>query len=267
MPDLKSIKRRRQVLGAALIAPVLSLLILGIISHHLRQEGSETRKKVVAVDALRDHTGNLLVALLDNETGQRGYVLTEKEEFLEPFKWSSNTVPSLLENLDGKMPNPATAKSLQDVHASVDARLKFAAQTVEMERSGHHDQAVAQIATGRGKQLMDQARQGEAKLDAALAELRSAYLTQFLNLVALNEWVSWGLIAMDIIVAGALLLLFRYFRRNQAMLHICAWSKTVQFSGEWITFEEYLMRRFGMNVSHGMSPAEAKKFLAEREEA
>ena len=44
---------------------------------------------------------------------------------------------------------------------------------------------------------------------------------------------------------------------------MCAWSRAVEFEGEWLTFEEYLRRRFGIQTSHGISPSENAK-LRER---
>ena len=49
------------------------------------------------------------------------------------------------------------------------------------------------------------------------------------------------------------------------LLRVCAWTRTVEFHGEWISFEEYLRRRFGIKATHGMSPEAVKKFLAELE--
>ncbi|MBI1176865.1 hypothetical protein GC207_05445 [bacterium] len=43
------------------------------------------------------------------------------------------------------------------------------------------------------------------------------------------------------------------------LVTICAWSRTVQHNGEWISFEEYLRRRFNIQVSHGISPDELTK--------
>jgi hypothetical protein len=40
---------------------------------------------------------------------------------------------------------------------------------------------------------------------------------------------------------------------------LCAWSKTVRDGDEWVSFEEYLHRRFGLRVTHGLSPAQLKK--------
>jgi hypothetical protein len=47
--------------------------------------------------------------------------------------------------------------------------------------------------------------------------------------------------------------------RVSGLVTMCAWSRTVEFQGEWISFEEYLKRRFNIDTSHGISPAEAEK--------
>ena len=38
------------------------------------------------------------------------------------------------------------------------------------------------------------------------------------------------------------------------LVTMCAWTKTVKYEGEWVSFERYLERRFGLMTSHGISP-------------
>lgn len=52
-------------------------------------------------------------------------------------------------------------------------------------------------------------------------------------------------------------------QRIESLVTICAWSRTVEYQGEWISFEQYLLRRFNLNTSHGISPEEAKKAFSE----
>ncbi len=47
------------------------------------------------------------------------------------------------------------------------------------------------------------------------------------------------------------------------LVTLCAWSKTVWYEGEWVPFERYLKRRFGLTTSHGISPQAIEKFAAE----
>ncbi|OYT72917.1 MAG: hypothetical protein CFK52_03720 [Chloracidobacterium sp. CP2_5A] len=46
-----------------------------------------------------------------------------------------------------------------------------------------------------------------------------------------------------------------------ALITICAWSKKVKLDGEWVTFEEFLARRFGAQISHGMTREAARAIL------
>lgn len=47
--------------------------------------------------------------------------------------------------------------------------------------------------------------------------------------------------------------------RLSGLTIMCAWSRTVEHEGVWISFEQYLKRRFNIDTSHGISPAEAEK--------
>lgn len=50
---------------------------------------------------------------------------------------------------------------------------------------------------------------------------------------------------------------------SDKLVTFCAWSNTVRHNGEWITFEKYLERRFGLLATHGISPAALQKLDAE----
>jgi GAF domain-containing protein len=49
----------------------------------------------------------------------------------------------------------------------------------------------------------------------------------------------------------------------EALITICAWSKKVRIDGEWVSFEEFLERRFGMRVTHGISREAMRRALLE----
>jgi hypothetical protein len=55
--------------------------------------------------------------------------------------------------------------------------------------------------------------------------------------------------------------------RVESLVTICAWSHTVKYEGQWISIEDYLKRRFHISTSHGISPAEARKLLAQHAKA
>lgn len=46
---------------------------------------------------------------------------------------------------------------------------------------------------------------------------------------------------------------------------LCAWTRTVRYEGEWMSVEAYLERRYGVVVSHGISPAAEQQLIAAEE--
>ncbi len=71
------------------------------------------------------------------------------------------------------------------------------------------------------------------------------------------------LVLMAFLVSRTARLTKELERRVNDLVTMCAWSRTVEYQGEWISFEEYLLRRFNINTSHGISPAEAEKAFGE----
>ena len=51
--------------------------------------------------------------------------------------------------------------------------------------------------------------------------------------------------------------------RLEKMITISAWTKQVQYKGEWIPIEHYLKQEFNIVVSHGIDPESAEKLVAD----
>ncbi|MFQ3597492.1 MAG: tetratricopeptide repeat protein [Chloroherpetonaceae bacterium] len=48
-------------------------------------------------------------------------------------------------------------------------------------------------------------------------------------------------------------------KRLEEIVTMCAWSGKIQMNGKWVKIEEFLNKRFGIKVSHGISEEEAEK--------
>lgn len=49
--------------------------------------------------------------------------------------------------------------------------------------------------------------------------------------------------------------------RLEKLVRMCAWTNRLELDGEWLRIEEYLKRRFGLTVTHGMSEEALAKEL------
>lgn len=79
-----------------------------------------------------------------------------------------------------------------------------------------------------------------------------------------NAGVRIGVLAFVAFLIGRIVQLTSELRaRVDTLVTVCAWSKTVEYRGEWLSFDDYLHRRFNIQITHGISPAEAKRLLAD----
>ena len=104
------------------------------------------------------HAEALQSALISAETGQRGFLLTGDETFLEPYTAVHDQVRGQLGALRQLTMNGAALKHLDAVAPLLDAKLAEMSYVIWLRRN--HDTAAVQalVASGKGKQLMDAIR-------------------------------------------------------------------------------------------------------------
>lgn len=100
----------------------------------------------------------LLSSVKDAETGQRGYLLTGEERFLEPYLMARSNIPSQLADLLQITP-PGTARELlNDLTPKVNAKLEELAHVIALHRNHQVSTALARVKGGEGMRLMDAIR-------------------------------------------------------------------------------------------------------------
>ena len=61
-----------------------------------------------------------------------------------------------------------------------------------------------------------------------------------------------SVLIVAIIVITITLILLQRSRRNERFLRVCAWCKKVWVNDEWVSFEEYALKRHSLKSSHGI---------------
>lgn len=96
--------------------------------------------------------------LRDAETGQRGYLLTGDETFLEPYWAVNNNIKLHLIELHQLALVSEAQKHLEVLAPLVDAKLSEMSHAIELRRNHNNVAALALVAKGSGQQLMDAIR-------------------------------------------------------------------------------------------------------------
>jgi signal transduction histidine kinase len=106
-------------------------------------------------------TVDLLEAVTSAETGQRGYLLTQRDTYRDAYDEAASRVPGLLHDLGRALPGDPDLPSWR---AAIETKMAELATTVHLEQSGRHAEALALVQTDRGKRAMDTAREIAARL-------------------------------------------------------------------------------------------------------
>jgi len=140
------------LLLAALFAVVFALMAQTVISQ--REARARFMRHNTSVVAL----SGLMEALLDAETGQRGFLLTGKAAYLKPYAASRQRLSAIAPELDRiarDSKNPAAAGHVAQIRKLIDAKFDELDETVGRFRAGDRAGAMALVDSDLGKRDMD----------------------------------------------------------------------------------------------------------------
>ena len=141
---------------AAAMVTVLLIAFFGYRSLDNQQESSALAAH--SVNVLQRIDG-LMSSLKDAETGQRGYLLTGRETYLEPYNNARADVPGQLQELRRlTATNPRQQELLSQIQRFADQKFNELEDTIVLKRAGKSENALAVVNTDRGKIVMDRLR-------------------------------------------------------------------------------------------------------------
>jgi CHASE3 domain sensor protein len=211
--------QRIVTIGLPLLAVAISASIALIGNHQRANIQADVERKFQMTAAL----SNVLTLMVNAETGMRGYLLTTREEFLQPFATASENLPgtmnrlrSLAEGEPGEKPRLEKVRRLELIQRLIEKQMSdLAAQKSYVRAPGTGNMTDTDIYThlAYGKGLMDDIRanlnsmQGEEGrlLSERVEEINSVRQRDFLA-VFLTLIVGLGtrLVAWHLFNTGAL---------------------------------------------------------------
>jgi CheY-like chemotaxis protein/signal transduction histidine kinase/CHASE3 domain sensor protein len=169
------------------LAVVLAFFLIGAIIAYsnvqmLRSDNQQILHSHTVLISLQE----LLSTAQDAETGQRGYLLTGNDKYLEPYQNAVENLPARISAIGALTADNSTQQdNLVQVRRHVDAKLSELKETIDLRRTKGVDAALALVNSDRGKAEMDAIRdqlevmrQEEIRLrQIRLAEMENAYNT------------------------------------------------------------------------------------------
>lgn len=144
-----------------------------------------------------------VILLEEAETGQRGYLLTGNNRYLESYERGVKQLPKLLDTI-----NRATDKDsvmitgISRIRELSTLKLDELAETIELYDSGRSAAALRLVQTDRGQQFMEQLRSEISTLSDSLAIQRDAADARVLNgNTSVKRWALLTVLALIVSVA------------------------------------------------------------------
>ncbi len=149
-------RQRLLILLVTILAVLFIAGSLAFVSILRLQSYAEQVTKTLTV---RDAATALLDDLQDAETGQRGFLLTQTDEYLGPFDAAEAElaagVRNLIDSTAGKSDQEGRARA---VAAEVDAKFAELRKTITLAKENRVDEAMAIVRSGEGRRSMDRIR-------------------------------------------------------------------------------------------------------------
>lgn len=145
------------LLGTLIIAAVIVLaMMLGVSSLLAFQASGERRN----AEAMQEHsievlssTEGLRYSTVSIMRGERGYLLTGDEEFLEPYHDGKDQIAVSFLMLESSLDaNSAQRRLVTQLSNSIETYLQIIDEIIALQRAGQHDAALARVRNGDGRE-------------------------------------------------------------------------------------------------------------------
>ena len=185
--------------------------------------GRDARERVLGLER----------SLLDAETGQRGYLLTQNKDYLVPYDTAINDIDAAFKALESYYQDDAGDRAvLRQLHTAASAKLSELALTIRMQNDGRSAAVTDLVRSNIGKEQMEEVRALSAKLLALSSE----------SLVdirwALRRTLMLSRTGMALLAALSLMSLYLYLRHaNLHDLHQQALKRLIQAERDGLATE------------------------------
>ena len=116
---------------------VIAVLAIALLSYQSLQATAESSRSLTASVEVLGQLNSVLSTLKDAETGQRGYLLTGKESYLEPFTTAKGALADEFKTLRGALADrPEQTRRVDALQSLAEQKMGELGETVDLRHAG-----------------------------------------------------------------------------------------------------------------------------------
>jgi CHASE3 domain sensor protein len=259
---MKPTQRTHKILFyLGLSLPLLALVMMSWLAHQTIMQFRDSFYWVTRTYKIFNVMEQTESHIVDAEAGRRGYLLTGRADYLIAHDNAMSLIRSDIQQLKTLTGNGLSQRTqITELQNLVAEQLSLDPETIAGGKTSAPDVRAITL-TEQGKDTMD-------KIGRVLFRLREeeGYWLNLRQQRTEENAIASEIASVVLIGAVALALFFIVIirlrlERLQRVVTICAWTGLVYYEGQWIRMDEYLERRFGLSVSHGLSKEASAKMI------
>jgi PAS domain S-box-containing protein len=158
-------------LGVALV-----ILLVGVASLYALRQSANAATAVQHSELVRVQLERILTTIVNAETGQRGYLITQDSSYLRPYTSARTDMEHEIAALrELTADNPIQQRRIDSLALTADAKLVTMDETVALTQAGQRDSALTIIRDGHGASLTGRARRLINTMEATEAALLASH--------------------------------------------------------------------------------------------
>jgi len=211
-------------IGAGFALALVILAIIGVSSYSSLNSLVNAAKWQNHTYEVTDALAETFSGLQDMETGQRGFVITGDDRFLEPYNNAKDRIEPAIKALRQlTVDNPAQQQRLVSLQAKVDERAGELDVAIALRKEKSFESARQVIATAKGKKIMDEIRVlfSEMKTEEnTLLQQRTSQVNA--STLFVKNLIAWGVLCALILLALIGILISRSIAKPLVVLSALA---------------------------------------------
>jgi methyl-accepting chemotaxis protein len=187
--------------GSAFAVTVVALIAIAVTGYRSTKSLIANDERVAHTHQVRRQLADVVSALVNAETGQRGFLITAKDEFLEPYNAALLTIDKTLADVRAlTLDNEHQTRRLDALRPVIDTKLAELKRTIDQRRTAGFEATATVVAGGEGKLTMDRIRSLINEMDQEEVTLLEARRVEAeASTVITTQVIVWGSLAAIIV--------------------------------------------------------------------
>ena len=199
------------------LVAIAAVIVIAVLSYDSSRQTAQSAQSLAGAVEVLSQIQGVMSTLKDAETGQRGYLLTGRESYLEPFIAAKQSLPERFAGAAAAIGDHAPQRQrLERLRELAAEKMQEVDETVDLRRKGDAAGALAIVLTDRGKNIMDQIRLLSDEMQNTERQLIAERSASWRRAASFSfAVISGGSLLLLVLIAVAAAMASREFRGRQ----------------------------------------------------